>query len=136
VKNLAFVLALLILAIGAVGLLVPSSLVWIAHHTVTSSAFYVIATVRVAFGLVLIAAAPNSRVPKAVRVLGYLILVAGIATALMGLMAMDLARAIIEWWLEQGPGFVRVSGLPVLALGGFIAYACAPSHLDRQYLGR
>jgi hypothetical protein len=47
------------------------ALVWIAQQFVTSDAFYVIATVRIAFGLVLISGASASRAPKALRVLGY-----------------------------------------------------------------
>ena len=54
VKTLAFVIGLLIGAVGAAGILAPSGLVWIAEHFVTPGAFYVIATVRVAFGVVLI----------------------------------------------------------------------------------
>ena len=126
-KNLAFVVALLILAVGAVGILVPSGLVWIAQHSVTSGVFYVIAAVRVVFGAVLISVASVTRTPKTLRVLGYLVLIAGIATALTGLVAIERARAIIEWWLQQGSGGVRLAGALVLALGGFVAYACAPA---------
>lgn len=61
VKTLAFVVARLILTAGAVGILVPADLVWIAQHSVNSGAFYVIAAVRVAFGLVLISAASGCR---------------------------------------------------------------------------
>ena len=126
-KTLAFVLTLVIMAVGAVGVVVPSGLVWIAEHSVTSGAFYLIATVRVAFGLVLISVASVSRAPKTLRVLGYLILIAGIATALTGVVAMERARALIEWWLQQGSGVVRLAGVVLLALGGFVAYACAPA---------
>ena len=126
-KNIAFVVGLCILTVGAAGILMPSGLVWIARHFVTSVAFYIIATVRVAFGLVLISSASASRAPKAVRVLGYVILIAGITTALTGLLAIGRARAIIDWWLQQGLGVVRLTGVLVLALGGFVAYACAPA---------
>ena len=126
-KTLAFVVTLVIMAVGAVGVVVPSGLVWIAQHSVTSGAFYLIATVRVAFGLVLISVASVSRAPKTLRVLGYLILIAGITTALTGVAAMERARAIIEWWLQQGSGVVRLTGILVLALGSFVAYACAPA---------
>ena len=126
-KILAFVIGLLIAAIGAVGIIAPSGLVWIAGHFITSGAFYVIATVRVAFGLVLISVASVSRAPKTLRVLGYLILIAGITTALMGLVAIERAHAIIEWWLRQGSAVVRLTGIPSMALGGFVAYACAPA---------
>jgi hypothetical protein len=127
VKNLAFVVALLILAVGAVGVLVPSRLVWIAHFSVTSGAFYLIAAVRVALGLVLISVASASRAPKTLRVLGYFILIAGIATALMALVAMDRARVFIEWWLQQGAGIIRLACVLVLAIGAFLVYALAPA---------
>ena len=126
-KNLAFVVGLCIVTIGGVGILAPSGLVWIAQHSVTSGVFYLIAMVRVAFGLVLISAASASRAPKALRVLGYVILIAGILTALTGLLAIERARAIIDWWLQLGFGVVRLTGILILALGGFVAYACAPA---------
>jgi len=127
VKNLAFVVGLCIVTVGGVCILAPSGIVWIAQHAVTSRVFYLIAAVRVAFGLVLISAASASRAPKAVRVLGYFILIAGITTALTGLLAIGRARDIIDWWLQQGLGVVRLTGVLVFALGGFVAYACAPA---------
>ena len=93
-KTLAFGVALVIMAVGAVGVVVPSDLIWIAQRSLTSGAFYVIATVRVAFGLVLISVASVSRAPKTLRVLGYLIVIAGITTALTGLVAIERARVI------------------------------------------
>ena len=126
-KTLAFVFGLCISAVGAVGILAPSSLVWLAQHFVTSGAFYVIATVRIAFGLILISVASASRAPKALRVLGYVILILGITTALTGLVAIGRAQGAIEWWLQQGSGLVRLTGVLLLALGGFVAYACAPA---------
>ena len=126
-KTLAFIMALVIMAFGAVVIFVPSWLEWIAQHAVTSSALYVIAAIRVAFGLVLISAASVSRAPKTIRVLGYLILIAGVATAAMGLVAIERFRGIIEWWLQQGTGVFRLAGVVVLGLGGFIAYACVPA---------
>ena len=126
-KIVASAMALGIMAIGAVGILMPSSLVWIAQHSVTSGAFYVIAAVRVAFGVVFILVAPVSRAPRTLKVVGVLIVIAGIATAVMGLTAIERARALIEWWLAQGPGVVRLTGVVVLDVGGLIAYACAPA---------
>ena len=115
-KNLAFLVGLCIVTVGGVGILAPSGLVWIAQHSVTSGAFYLIATVRVVFGIVLISSASASRAPKALRVLGYVILIAGITTALTGLLAIGRARVIIDWWLQQGLGVVRLTGVLVLAL--------------------
>ena len=126
-KTLAFVVGLCIGAVGAVGILAPSGLVWLAQHFVTSGAFYIIAAVRIAFGLILISVAAASRAPKALRVMGYVILILGITTALTGLVAIGQARGAIEWWLQQGSGVFRLTGVLVIALGGFVAYACAPT---------
>jgi hypothetical protein len=111
----------------AVGILAPSGLVWPAQLFVTPGPFYVIATIRIAFGLILISVASASRAPKALRVLGYVILILGITTALTGLAAIGRARGAIEWWLQQGSSVFRLTGVLVLVLGGFVAYVCAPS---------
>lgn len=126
-KTLAFIVALVIMALGAVVIFVPSCLEWVAKQAVTSNALYVIAAVRVAFGLILISVASVSRAPKTIRVLGYLILIAGVATAVMGLVAAERFRDIVEWWLQQGMGILRLAGVVALGLGGFVAYACAPA---------
>jgi hypothetical protein len=58
--------------------------------------------------------------------MGYVIVIAGITTALTGLVALEQARGAIDWWSQQGSGLLRLTGVLVLALGGFVAYACAP----------
>jgi membrane-bound ClpP family serine protease len=126
VKTLAFIVALVIMALGTLCIVVPAGPVWLAQHAVAPGVFCVVGTVRVAFGLVLISVAPVSRTPKTLRVLGYIFLVAGVATALTGLVAIERARAIVEWWWQQGPGRVRLTGVLGWVLGGLIAYACAP----------
>jgi hypothetical protein len=106
----------------------PSVLVWLAQQFITIGAigFYIIAVIRIAFGLLLISVAPASRAPRAVRVLGYVILVLGVATALTGLVGIGHGQAAIEWWLKQGPGVFRLTAVFVFALGGFIVFTCAP----------
>ncbi len=115
---------LCIAAFGAVGIIVPSASAWIAQRAVTPAAFYIGAIVRVALGLLLVSVAPASRAPRALRVLGYIILIAGIATGLMGVLAIGRARAFVEWWAQQGPGVSRLTFLLVFAVGAFIAYVC------------
>jgi hypothetical protein len=127
VKTLAYVIGLFIASVGIVGLIVPSFLVWIAGHFVSSGAFYVVAVVRVAVGLLLISVAPDTRAPRTIRVLGCLLVIAGIGAAVTALVAIGRASAIIDWWLRQGSGVVRLTGIPLIILGGFVAYVCAPS---------
>ena len=125
-RNIAFIAALILLAVGAVGLLAPAGLVWIAEHSGTSGAFYVIAAARIALGFVLISAAPASRTPKTIRFLGFFVVIAGILTAVIGLVDMERARALIEWWIQQGSRLARLTGVLGLAVGAFLAWSCAP----------
>ena len=126
-KTVAFVIGLCIAGVGAVGVAEPAVLVWIAQHASTPGAFYAVAAIRIAFGAVLISVAPESRAPRGLRLLGWIIVIAGIATALTGLVGMERARAIIEWWLQQGSSVLRATSLLLVALGSFVAYACAPA---------
>lgn len=126
-KTFAFAAALLILAVGAAGIVVPSGLAWIARHSATTDALYIIGAVRVALGFMLIAVAKTSRAPRALRALGYIILIVGVATALTGMVAIEGGTALIDWWLQQGPGVARLTSALVMVLGCFVAYACAPT---------
>lgn len=127
-KTLAFVLGVCIVAVGTFGILVPSTLPWVDRIFVSSGTvgFYVVAGVRLALALILISVASASRLPRAIQVLGYAILLLGIITALMGLLAVKQGNAAIEWWLHLGPGIWRFAWALILVLGAFIAYACAP----------
>jgi hypothetical protein len=131
-RVLAFACALCISAVGIVGILVPAALVWVARQFVVSGAlaFYVLATVRTAFGLILIAAASVSRAPGALRVLGGIVVILAIVTALAGAMALEQSKAAIDWWQQQSPAIVRLTGGAILGLGSFVAYACAPRSDD------
>ncbi len=123
-KIIAFAISLIIIAVGAVGILAPSGVVWLAHRSISPVALYIIAAFRVAFGLLLISVASASRAPNALRVVAFIPLVAGIATPFVGA---ERAPALIEWWSQQGSGLIRLTGVFLLALGSFVAYACAPS---------
>ena len=127
-KTLAFAFAVCISAVGVVGFLVPSFLVRIAEQFDRAGAFYLIAAVRIAFGVVLISAASASRLPRTLRGLGSALVFFGILSAFAGLLALGQARSAIEWWTGLGSGIVRLTAVPVIAVGSFIAYACAPGH--------
>ena len=118
---------LFIAAFGTVGVLAPAGLIWVAHHAVSPAQLYFMAVVRVAFGVLLISVASGSRAPKMLRVVALIPLVAGIATPFVGV---ERAPAIIEWWSQQGSAVIRLTALAVLALGGFVAYACASARLS------
>jgi hypothetical protein len=122
-KTLVFVIALFIVAIGGVGLVFPSALIWLAHSSISPAKLYAIAAARVAFGLLLLTVAGTSRFPRTLRIVAFLPILAGLATPFVGV---DRAPALVEWWTQFGHGIVRVTALLIFALGGFFAYACAP----------
>ena len=123
VKNVAFVIGLFILSVGAIGILVPSFLVWIGRLFVAPAAWYALAVVRVALGVLLLSVAKSSRAPRTLRVVALIPLLAGLAIPFVGA---ERARDMVHQWSLQEPGLLRLSAIPLLALGGFIAYACAP----------
>jgi hypothetical protein len=127
VKTTAFVIGLCIAAVGAIGILAPSSLVWISQRFGTPAEWYAIGVTRVAIGLLLLAVARTSRAPRALRVIAFIPLLAGVGALATPSIGLERARAIIEWWSRQGPGVLRLPAVFLVALGGFIAYACRPS---------
>jgi hypothetical protein len=118
--SLALLIGLGILALGVVGLLVPERLAVLAEHLATPQGLYVAATLRVAIGLVLLRVAPASRAPLALRVLGWLAVIAGLVTPFVGV---ERARDMIEWWLARDSAVVRVWAAVAAAFGGFLLYA-------------
>ena|SRR6185503_7998042 len=119
-KLLGFFVALSIICIGLVALIAPDRFLATAEYTVTPKGLYVIAALRVIFGLVLLGAASASRLPKTLRVFGLIALIAGLTTPLLGV---ERARGIFNWSSIHGTGLIRVWGVIALAVGGLIAYA-------------
>lgn len=123
-KTLALIIALSIAAFGAIGLIAPTNIVWVAQHSLNAGTLYFIAAVRVAFGFLLISVAATSRMPKTLHVIGIVVLLSGIATSMMAMFAVDTAAAMVGWWIAQGNMVDRLTGIPLIAVGSFIAYAC------------
>src|SRR5438093_1372118 len=115
-KLLATIVGLLVVALGALGLIAPDDLVTIGRNAVTPAGVYVIAGLRVCVGLVLTIAAPRSQMPKTVRILGAIALINGITTPMFGV---DRSRAAFNWWASQGPFFIRLASVIAAAFGAF-----------------
>ena len=128
-KTLVFVIGLLIIGLGAIGVVAPSALLWIARHPVTMVELYVIAAGRIVVGSLLLAVASASRAPRTLRVLGAIALIAGIVTPFLGVARVQV---LMEWFAQQGSGFLRVVALVALAVGGLVAYTCAPAPRPRD----
>jgi hypothetical protein len=115
----ALMIGLLVAALGLVGALAPEVLLRLVSKIHLSPALYLAALLRVAFGIIFIVAAPSSRLPTALRILGVIVILAGVLTPFFGAQMAEVA-------LNSGsknPGMVRALAGAALAFGGFIVYA-------------
>jgi hypothetical protein len=119
-KAIALALAALMILLGLTGVLWPEGVMGLAKYSFTATGLYVIAVARMLLGALLLLAARATRTPKTVLVIGLLIFVAGIATALMGV---ERAKLLGDWLLDRGPDFLRLAACLPLAAGCFIAVA-------------
>jgi hypothetical protein len=121
-RTAALLVSFFIIAVGAVGIVTPDSLMSIKQYVATPVGLYAIAALRVAIGLVLMRVAPVSRAPRTLRMVGVIVVVAGLATPLFGV---ERTRAILDWVSTQGTALERVGAGLGVAIGGLIAFAVA-----------
>lgn len=120
----AFLIGLLIVAQGILGIAAPEVFAALIRTIQAPLVIYVAAAIRVLFGAVLYLAAPASRAPKGLRVLGALIVIGGLLTPFVGI---QFAHVVLGWWSEGGAAVVRAWAGFALGLGAFIVYATAPT---------
>ena len=122
-RTLAMVVAGIAALVGITGMAAPQFLFLLATYGVTPAGLYVAAVLRVCIGLLLLGVARVSRAPKALRVFGVLLVMAGVATALLGVRR---ANDLLVWWFGLGSPVHRLSGAVALVAGVLLFYAVAP----------
>jgi hypothetical protein len=125
VARLALLIGLLLVVQGILGIAAPDVFVRTLRFIQTPPVIYVAAVIRVVFGVVLVCAAPGSRLPMFLRVFGSIIIIGGLLTPFVGV---RFAHLILAWWTSGGPPLVRVFAGVSLVLGIFTAYAAARRH--------
>jgi hypothetical protein len=120
--RIALFIGILIAFQGIVGLIAPGLFVDIVRIFQTPPVIYLAAVIRFAVGVVLILAAPQSRVPLAVRGMGAMIAIGGAITPFWGI---EIAHLILGWWAQGGDMIVRAWAFGSLLIGGFILYAAS-----------
>ncbi len=119
----ALVLSLFVAALGALGVTSPLRLLGVVRYFQTPAGLYFAAALRVVLGVALFFAAPTSRAPELIRILGVVIIVMGAVTPLFGL---ERFRRLLDWWSAQGSAFIRAWAVLALAFGLSLAYAIVP----------
>jgi hypothetical protein len=119
----ALIICLLTSAFGALGIASPSRLLAVVRHFQTPVGLYFAAGIRVLLGVALLFAAPTSRAPGLILILGVAIIVIGVITPFFGL---ERFRRLLDWWSAQGSAFVRGWAVLALLFGLSLAYALVP----------
>ena len=126
-RTTALIVAFFFVVVGAVSLVSPDSLMAVRGYVGTPLGLAAIGTLRIGIGLVLVLVAPVSRVPRTLRVVGMLVIVAGLATYLFGV---ERTRAVLEYEATLGPVFYRGAAAVLMALGGLMVFAVRPPSLS------
>lgn len=122
-NHVALVLSLLVAGVGALGVAAPARLLDLVRRFQTPRGLYFAAAIRVIFGVALFLAAPASRAPGVIRILGAFTAAVGLVTPAFGLARY---RRLLDWWSSRGEGFVRAWAAVALVFGLLLVYALFP----------
>jgi hypothetical protein len=120
---LAMLIGLAIAAVGLVGLVSPPTFARLGGLLAESPAIYVVIIVQLVVALVLLTAAPASRSPVGLGIVGALALAEAVLLPLLG---PGRARGIAEWWEAQSHANLRFWALIELSLGVAVALMASP----------
>jgi hypothetical protein len=118
-RLLGLVIGALVTLGSAVSFAAPDLRLSLERSVITPGGLNAIAAVRIGIGLVFVIAAPASRAPRTVRVLGLIVIGAGLTTPWFGVAR---ARSVLDWLANAGPLLMRLDAVVGLAIGGFLVY--------------
>ncbi len=117
------VLGLFMGALGALGVVAPARLIAFVRAFQTPAGLYFAAAIRLVLGVAMFTAAPSSRAPDVLRVLGVFVFIAGMTTPFLGL---ERFGKLLDWWAARSPMFIRTWAAFALAFGLLLVYAVTP----------
>lgn len=119
-KVVATVMSLAVAGLGVLGVVAPTVLLEFGRSLLSPPALYWVAAVRIVFGALLILVARESRLPRTLRVIGILIVVAGLLTPLFGT---ERFGEVLAWFSGRASFLVRAIALVPFVIGLFFVYA-------------
>lgn len=110
-----------IIALGIVGLAAPAALVrFVQSFWSTPAGMYWAIGFRLALGGLLFFAAPESRFPRGLQVLGVIVLAAALTVPVLGYLRL---AQYAQWWADQPRWAVQAMGLLFVLFGALLVYA-------------
>jgi hypothetical protein len=116
-RKIVLLIAALLVALGLAGVFYPEGLMGLAKYSFSPTGIIVVGIARIVVGALLVLAARGSRIAKTVRVIGAIIIVAGIAGLFL---SPERAQSLSSSFLEHGPDRLRIIACLPLAVGLFI----------------
>ena len=113
-----FIGALVILG-SAISFAAPDLRLSLERSVITPAGLTAIAALRIAIGLVFVLAAPASRAPRTLRVLGLIVIIAGVMTPWFGVAR---ALAVLNWLSNAPPLLMHLDAVVGMAIGGFLVW--------------
>ena len=102
-RLLGLVIGAFVILASAISFAAPDLRLSLERLVITPAGLYAIAALRIAIGLVL--AAPASRAPRTLPVLGVIVIMAGLTTLWFGVVR---AQAVLNWLASAGPLLMRL----------------------------
>jgi hypothetical protein len=118
-RLLGRVIGALVMLVSAISVTAPDLRLSLERSVITPAGLYAMAAMRIAIGLVFVLAAPASRAPRTLRVLGLIVIIAGLTTPWFGV---TRAQAVLDWLDSAGPLLMRLDAGVGMALGAFLVY--------------
>ena len=122
-RRLGLVIGALVILASAISFAAPALRLSLERSVMTPAGLYAIAALRIAIGLVFVLAAPASRAPRTIRVLGLIVIIAGLSTPWFGVVR---ARAVVNWVASAEPLLMRLDAVVGMVIGGFLVYVFRP----------
>ena len=121
--ELSGLMGVLIVLMGAWGVLAPARITDFVSRFSSKGGLWASSVIRLVLGFALWFAAPESRAPLLLQVLGVVAIVAGIVIPFMGV---DRFEALIGWWTRRSPGAQRLWSAVAVAFGAIVLWALLP----------
>jgi hypothetical protein len=127
-RRLGLVIGALAIVASAISFAAPDLRLALERWAITPSGLYAIAALRIAIGLTFVLVARASRAPRTLRVLGVIVILAGLLTPWFGVAR---SRAALNW-AATAPSLMRLDAAVGLAMGAFLVYVFR-RRLDEQH---
>src|SRR5262245_35662953 len=121
-------IATLILAIGALGVVVPGQVVAVLSSWPPDTLVAVGIATRLAIGVIFLLAASRCRIPAVITGIGILALAGAVLLVLLGEPRVD---ALVQWWTQLPTLAIRAWCALAALVGALVLYAALPARPAR-----